>query len=119
MIISRYKPRSYTNELSVVADNIFEEYRYKNDDGQPTVTKSAYFYLCNTFMDRSSSYDLDNWSALFFVAIINDPNRVDKHYLTSRGPEQRSAINDFDLPLHCLDVQYFNNIHVMWKIPLT
>ena len=60
MIISRYKPRSYTNELSVVADNIFQEYRYKNDDGQPTVTKSAYFYLCNTFMDRSSSYDLDN-----------------------------------------------------------
>ena len=42
MIISRYKPRSYTNELSVVADNIFEEYRYKNDDGQsqnlPTFT---------------------------------------------------------------------------------
>ena len=44
--------------------------------------------------------------AELLIAIINDPKRVDEHYLTSRGQEQRSAINDFDLSLYCLDVDY-------------
>ena len=44
--------------------------------------------------------------AELLIAIINDPNRVDKHYLTSRVPSYCLAINDFDLSLHCLDVKY-------------
>ena len=44
--------------------------------------------------------------AELLIAMINDPNRVDKQYLISRGPRYRSAINYFDLSLHPLGIKY-------------
>ena len=44
--------------------------------------------------------------AEMLIAMINDPNRVEKQYLISRGPRYPSSINDFDLSLHPLGIQF-------------
>ena len=44
--------------------------------------------------------------AELLIAMINDPNRVEKQYLISRGPRYPSPINDFDLSLHPLGIKF-------------
>ena len=52
--------------------------------------------------------------AELLIAMINDPNRVEKQYLISRGPRYPSSINDFDSSLHPLGIKYCIMYHDVW-----